>query len=102
MILSSLVTVRRALLIRLASVLKYLALRVLLPRDTFYPTRFPLPCQRMDVDLFSQLILRRTRSGIHQPLSPVSDCRTGIIMGFPTTLSMALVSMEANPSTPKT
>ena len=48
--------------------LRYLASRLLLPCAIFYPTLWHLPCQRMVVDVFSQLIVYRARC-IHRQLS---------------------------------
>jgi hypothetical protein len=50
----------------------------------------------MAVDLLSQFILHRTRYTIRKSFQLASYSITGIIMGFPTTLSMTLVRNNVN------
>ena len=78
--------------------LRYLASRLLLSCAIFYPALWHLPRQRMVVDLFSQLIVYRARC-VHCQLSRlISHSTQGIIMGFPTTVSMTLVCTNPDPS----
>ena len=78
--------------------LRYVACRLFLPRAIFHPALRHLPCQGMIVDLFSQLILHRTRYTNCQLSYLISDSTQGIIIGFPTTASMTLVSAKFDAS----
>lgn len=68
---------------------------VLLPCLVFRPIVWPIPCTGMALDFYTEFVVYRSRYQIsHHCNSMCSLLVSGIIMGFPTTLSMNLVSQS--------